>query len=209
MKLDRLGFWASRRCRLRGKRSRAIMVCSVLATIGAIAVLADVVTSEAMRPNASSYAHIAPSFLAAGGWQQFQLPYESGSRSRQWRNDRIEVPTAIGISVNDYHSVLVAMAEFRLSGSSRPGGGEWQDGVRIAADAISGSVSGSGDVAGWETACDSSHDACGAYRFRVRYANVIATISIVSVSRIPPIRQRQALGYLASVTAAEADAARR
>jgi hypothetical protein len=152
---------------------------------------------------ASRYAEISPAFVAQTGWTRIYAASLSQTRERAWRNDELPVPVAVEISAKSYPSTLVAIIEAKRQDEARPGGGEWVAGYRFTSTQMEAASRGARNIAAWETSCDAAADTCGAYRFTLRYANSVLTVSIVSIPREPPMTTAMALQYLGDVTKLE------
>jgi len=161
------------------------------------------------NPPASRYVEISPAFAAQPGWSRLYLASHSQTRDRAWQNEQLQVPVGVEITAKSYPSTLLATFEARRQDGARPGGGEWEAGHKFTSTQLDAASAGARDVAGWETLCDATSDACGAYKFTLRYANCVLTVWIVSIRRQPPLSTSTALQYLADVTKLEPQGASR
>jgi hypothetical protein len=155
------------------------------------------------RPPAARYAEISPTFAKQPGWNEFHPTGHSLTRDRAWRNDSLPVPVAVEVSAASYPSTIWAVMQAKHEGGARPGGGEWETGQKFTSTQLKAASAGARDVTGWETGCEAASDACGAYRFTLRYANSVVTVSVVSIPREPRMTTAMAVEYLVDVTKAE------
>lgn len=180
-----------------------------LAVVAALALpvifLVDWGTSVLVRPGVQRYLNIQPTFASAAGWGPLRpgaLPVGDG-QARGWDANTIDGDPFVEVKAGADASVLVAMADMRLSAGHKPTSGEWLGGSRMPRGLVGANSHGANDFVGWRSGDCSPQDgqACAQFQFVLRYANTIVLV------RTGPqlggyLSERDALHYLSDVTAA-------